>query len=246
MRSVAIRDTDFPYYDGRPAAVGAGGWALLIASLAMAFAALALIPLRGFPGSLLPPLIFAGLPLLTLAALVGRHWTALFRRVGWREAGLMAAFAVATMVASLLAALLVRALGSTAPNPVVDAMAAMSAGDFLRRLLPTLPQLVGEELLTILPFLALLWLATRVLGFGRRAGILLGLIGSSLIFAAAHLPTYDWHWAQCFGVIGTARLVLTLAYVWTRNLWVSAGAHILNDWTEFSLAFGISHLPIGT
>jgi hypothetical protein len=245
MRPVGIRDTDFPYYDGRPVAIGGSGWALLTASVAVAFAALVLIPLRSFPGNLLPPLVFAGLPLLTLAALVGRHWTALFRRVGWREIRLMLAFAVMTMLASLLAALLVQALGSTAPNPAVDAMAAMSAGDFARRLLPTLPQLVGEELLTILPFLALLWLGTRVLGLGRRAAILLGLIGSSLIFAAAHLPTYDWHWAQCFGVIGTARLILTLAYIWTRNLWVSAGAHILNDWTEFLLAFGMSHQPIG-
>lgn len=219
---------------------------MLLASLVAAFAALVLIPLRSFPASLLPPLLFAGLPLLTLAALAGRAWTALFRRAGWRELGLMVLFGVMTMVASVLAALAVRALSSTAPNPVVGAMGTMSAEAFVLRLIPTLPQLVGEELVTILPFLALLWLATQVLGLSRRAGILLGLLGSSMIFAALHLPTYDWHWAQCFGVIGTARIVLTLAYLWTRNLWVSSGAHILNDWAEFTFTFGMSHLPIGT
>ncbi|WP_209443137.1 CPBP family intramembrane glutamic endopeptidase [Falsiroseomonas frigidaquae] len=217
-----------------------------MASVAVAFAALALIPLRSFPGNLLPPLVFAGLPLLVLGVLVGRHWTALFRRVGWREVGVMALFAIATMAASLLAALVVRALDGVAPNPVTAAMMEMSAGAFVLRLLPTLPQLLGEEILTILPFLALLWFATQVLRLSRRAGILVGLIGSSLIFAAVHLPTYDWHWAQCLGVIGTARVILTLAYIWTRNLWVSTGAHVLNDWTEFSLAFGMSHVPIGT
>jgi membrane protease YdiL (CAAX protease family) len=31
-------------------------------------------------------------------------------------------------------------------------------------------------------------------------------------------------------VIGSARLVLTWAYVWTKNIWVSTGAHIINDW----------------
>ena len=35
---------------------------------------------------------------------------------------------------------------------------------------------------------------------------------------------------QCLVVIGSARLVLTWAYVWTKNIWVSTGAHILNDW----------------
>lgn len=247
MRPVAISsDADFPYYQGRPVAIGGRGWALLMASLVAAFAALTLIPLRSFPGSLLPPLLFAGLPLLTLAALTGGAWTALFRRVGWRDLGVMALFGVLTIIASVLAALAVSALSSIAPNPVFGAVGTMSAEAFVLRLVPTVPQLLGEELVTILPFLALLWLATQVFGLSWRSGILLGLLGSSLIFAALHLPTYDWHWAQCFGVIGTARIVLTLAYLWTRNLWVSTGAHILNDWAELAFSFGLSHLPIGS
>ena len=64
----------------------------------------------------------------------------------------------------------------------------------------------------------------------------MALLVSTLIFCAAHLPTYDWNWEQCFGVIGASRLVLTLAYTATRKLWVSTGAHILTDWTEFTLA----------
>jgi len=31
-------------------------------------------------------------------------------------------------------------------------------------------------------------------------------------------------------VIGTARLVLTLPWILTKNIWVSTGAHIINDW----------------
>jgi len=61
-----------------------------------------------------------------------------------------------------------------------------------------------------------------------------------------HLPTYDWNVVQCFAVIGTARLVLTAAYLRTRNLWVSYGAHILNDWSIFAVGYWGSHLPIGT
>lgn len=36
-------------------------------------------------------------------------------------------------------------------------------------------------------------------------------------------------------MIGTSRVVLTLAYIVTRKLWVSTLAHILTDWTEFTL-----------
>ena len=85
-------------------------------------------------------------------------------------------------------------------------------------------------MLSILPFLAPPWLRVTRLGLSRRAGIWAALIVSALIFGAAHLPTYDWHWGQALLVIGTARIALSPAYVVTRDLWVSAGAHILNDW----------------
>ncbi|MGD9812090.1 MAG: CPBP family glutamic-type intramembrane protease, partial [Sphingobium sp.] len=51
-----------------------------------------------------------------------------------------------------------------------------------------------------------------------------------------HLPTYNWNILQCLILIGGARLVLTLAYIKTKNLWVCTGAHILNDWATFGLA----------
>ena len=41
-------------------------------------------------------------------------------------------------------------------------------------------------------------------------------------------------------------MILTLSYIWTRNLWVPVGAHILNDWTEFTFVFAFDHVPIGT
>lgn len=51
-----------------------------------------------------------------------------------------------------------------------------------------------------------------------------------VIASAAHLPTYNWNFVQCFLVIGSARLVLTLAFIKTKNIWVSMGAHVLTDW----------------
>lgn len=41
---------------------------------------------------------------------------------------------------------------------------------------------------------------------------------------------------QCLLLIGTARLILTLPYLITRNLWVSTGAHIINDWIIFGMS----------
>jgi membrane protease YdiL (CAAX protease family) len=91
-------------------------------------------------------------------------------------------------------------------------------------------QLLGEELITILPFLAILAFCHTRAGLGRNAALLVAWLGSAIAFGLLHLPTYDWNVVQCLVVIGSARLILTWAYVWTKNIWVSTGAHIINDW----------------
>ena len=45
-------------------------------------------------------------------------------------------------------------------------------------------------------------------------------------------------------LISVARILLTLAYVVTRNLWVSTGAHVVNDWTGFLFVYAVGHMPI--
>jgi membrane protease YdiL (CAAX protease family) len=47
---------------------------------------------------------------------------------------------------------------------------------------------------------------------------------------------------QCLVVIGSARLVLTWAYVSTKNIWVSTGAHIINDWTLIGMTVFVAPL----
>lgn len=237
---------DFPFYADVPVVISPRQWAALMAGVAAAFLALALLPFEALPESLLPKLLFAGIPLGVLASVAGRHWTALFRSVRPKDCGIMVLMAIGAMTASAIAALVVDALTTTVSNPLTTSIVGMSLGDYAWTLIPTAPQLLGEELLTLLPFLAILWLATQHFGASRTMAIWLALIVSTALFAAAHLPTYNWQFAQCFGVIGAARVVLTLSYIWTRNLWVPVGAHIINDWTEFTFIFSFGHVRIDT
>lgn len=237
---------DYPYYAGEPVLLEGRQWLILMAALALGFAALVLIPLVTFPSDLIPALLFVGLPLLALRREAGPHWTALFRPVGLRQVGLMVLFAVLTLAGSMAVALILKQFVSFSDNPVSLQIGEMTALELAGRLIPTIPQLVGEELFGILPFLAVLWLCITHLGMSRRAGITIALLISALIFGAAHLPTYDWHYGQALIGIGSARILLTLAFIATRNLWVSSGAHILNDWIGFLFAFSVGHAPIDT
>jgi len=95
---------------------------------------------------------------------------------------------------------------------------------------------LGEEVVTILPFLAVLALLSNRFSVGRKAAVVGAWLISSLIFGLIHLPTYDWNWVQCIVIIGTARMVLSLAWIMTKNIWVSTGAHVINDWLLLTLS----------
>lgn len=224
---------DFPFYADRPPTISGAGWLMVMVATVVGFAALG-TPL-GFEDTILTGwlrgAVFVGLPLVALALAAPGRWQAIFRRVGIGDVLLMFGIAILNIMVTLAIGALVQKFGSVTANAGVagaaDLEGALLASFFAKVGL----QMLGEELLTILPFLALLtWLHGKA-GLGRNPAVLAAWLLSALIFGLLHLPTYGWNFVQCVVVIGSARLVLTLAYVWTKNIWVSTGAHVINDWT---------------
>ena len=237
-RSGALAATadDLPYYAGQPLRLSGRAWLFVLAALAFGFAVLigSGATFGSGAGRLIPALLFVALPLLALGNVAGRHWRALFRGVGLREVGWMLGFALLNLVVSVGMALIVRRMTTTAANPASELVASAGTDERVAFFAATVPQLLGEELLTILPLLALLTLLHGRLGWSRPRALVLAWLLSSLLFALAHLPTYAWNVVQCVAIIGAARLVLSAAYLLTRNLWVSTGAHVLSDWALLS------------
>jgi hypothetical protein len=228
---------DFPFYRGWPVSLSGRQWLLVLAAVLVALLVLAFPPaaLSGGLGQWVPALLLAGLPLAVLAWVAPGHWRVLFGPVGWHEIKWMVLFVLFNILVSMGVGALLKPFVEFQSNAAVAGIADQGAADLWLLFGRTAPQLLGEEVITILPFLALLTLFTRRLGNGRRAAILWAWLLSALFFGLIHLPTYDWNLIQCVVIIGTARLVLTLPWIMTKNLWVSTGAHILNDWTLFSM-----------
>lgn len=237
---------DLPYYNGHPVEISPGGWLALVASVAAAFLLLILLPLPTAPLNLIPAVLYTGLPLVTLAMVSGGHQGALFGRFSFWGLAAVLGFGVLTMVVSSAVGLLLLQFTTMTANATAGELADIGQVDLVLFLVRTFIQLIGEELMTMLPLLAVLWLCVRKLGLSRFLGLTIAVIISTAWFAAVHLPTYNWNFVQCFLGIGSARLVLTAAFLVTRKLWVSAGAHIVNDWTEFFLPMLLAggHTPI--
>ncbi|MDP3593743.1 CPBP family intramembrane glutamic endopeptidase [Phenylobacterium sp.] len=228
---------DFPFYDGEPRRISLPGWLIVLATAAAGFAGLTLAPTLapGRVGGWIGIALFVALPLLGLRVAAGRHWTALFHRPTARDIWIGLAFAPCTLLVSGIVALGVMRLELTAANPVVALMHQLHGADLALFIAATAPQLLGEELITIIPFLALLTFLTARCGLSRRVAIIGAWIGSAMLFGALHLSTYQWHLGQVLLIIGTARLVLTVPYLITKNIWSSTIAHITNDWLIFAV-----------
>jgi membrane protease YdiL (CAAX protease family) len=231
---------DFPFYSGAPVSISTRQWLFVMAAVVAAFLVLVLpIPWpRGPVGALIPAVLFSVIPLAALAHVAPSQWRMIFGKVGWRELRLMLGFAALNVVVSMSVGAIVRALADVTPNAATAQLGAMDMAGRIAFFSKTIPQLFGEEVVTLLPFLAVLQGLSHRFGVERKGAIIGAWVISSVLFGLIHLPTYDWNLVQCIVVIGSARMVLTLPWILTKNIWVSTGAHIINDW----LLFGITLL----
>jgi membrane protease YdiL (CAAX protease family) len=235
---------DFPFYAGAPVAISAMGWLIVMAACALGFAALVGLGLviPGQAGRWGAVILFVGLPLAGLRVAAGSNWRALFVPIRLKDLGIGLAFMPLVVLVSGLVAWQVMHAGVTTANPIFDLFHTMSGPELALFAASTLPQLFGEEVITILPFLAVLTALGSGVRFPRWLALLIAWIASALIFGALHLPTYGWHVAQALGVIFAARLVLTLPYLVTKSIWASTVTHIVNDWAGFLLVLGVTAL----
>jgi membrane protease YdiL (CAAX protease family) len=231
---------DFPYYAGDPVALSPAQWVAWVGVTFAGFLVLLTLGLVDLFGERFfdwtQVLIFTGAPLIALWLIARHDWTALFRKVSGRDVRWMLIVAAINIPATFAIGAVVKAFSGTAENAAGDTVRESGPLDLFLFFTRTATQLLGEELVTIVPLLALMYVFVTRLGWSRRKGVLWAWAISSLVFGLLHLPTYDWNFAQCILIIGSARVILTFAYLKTKNLWVCTGAHVINDFVLFSLA----------
>lgn len=234
---------DFPFYNGVPVPITNRQWLFVMAMVVGGFLVLALpIPWpTGTFWQFVPAVLMPGIPLLALATVAPGHWKAIFGRVGGREVQLMFGFAVLSIVVSMSVGVTLQTLTEVSSNASTAQLGSLDTAGRIAFFAKTIPQLFGEEIITLLPFLVLLQWLSKDFGLGRKRAIVGAWVLTSVIFGLFHLPAYDWNWIQCIVIIGSARMVLTLPWILTKNIWVCTGAHIINDW----LLFGMGLLGAG-
>ena len=225
---------DFPFYNDKPVGLAAWQWLVVWLSAAVGFAALVLIPQHNNVEALLPRILFVAIPLVTFAYFTKGKWKSLFSKPTFADYRTMVGFFLLNLAVTLVVGVIVKALFGANANPATGGLVEGGALEIIAFYVGTAIQLMGEEVFTLLPFLAVMYFFYKKGKATRKQAIVWAWVLTAIWFGAAHLPTYGWNFAQAFLIIGTARIVLTLAFIRTKNLWVSYGAHLLNDWVIFT------------
>lgn len=228
-------DVDFPYYNGKPAKIAVWKWLVAWLGAFAGFLAVTLSPAQNNIEYLPWRILFTGIPLVVFAILTKPYWKSIFRKPRPRDFGYMALFAALNMILTPIIGILVKLMGfPTKGNAAAAGLGDAGALDLIAFYVGTGIQLIGEELIVIIPFLAIMSILHQHLGVSRKSAIIWAWVISAIWFGALHLPTYGWNVVQAIVVIGGARIALTLAFIRTKNIWVSSGAHIINDWVLFT------------
>lgn len=245
----AKENLDYPFYNELPVQIPVMKWLVVMVAIVLGFIALTtripFIPLK--VNEYLAPILFTGIPLVAFIWASKGHANHLFRKITKNDVKWGVLFFIFNIIATPIVGLILVYVVKV--NTVADAVVNVFAElDSLGKVLMFVKmgiQLVGEELLTILPFLFILQLCVVNFKLSRRAGIWIAFLVTAVIFGAIHLPTYHWNLVQALVGIGLVRLVLTGAYMKTKNIWASSIAHILNDYaiTLFSLLTASSVAP---
>lgn len=172
--------------------------------------------------------------------LTGRYWSAIVKKPTGADWVAMLVYGIATLAVSFIVGAIVQSIFGATANTATKGLAAGGAPEIVTFYIGTAIQLLGEELFSILPFLAIVYVLYAKVKLSRKSSVIIAWLVVAVYFGAAHLPTYGWNVAQALLIIGVARLILTLAYIRTKNILVSTGAHILNDWFGFTFVLATS------
>jgi membrane protease YdiL (CAAX protease family) len=180
---------------------------------------------------ILPGIIYLLLNIAGLEWASKDNWKLLFKKVTWKDVWLALGAAIVAIVLALILGAILGTSGHANPSASMD----HDLLGFLVNQFETIFQLMGEEFLAIVPFLAFVSLG-KYLKWNQTLITVLAVILSSILFGMAHAWAYGGLLA---GIQATfvARIILTLTFVKTKNIWVSYFTHYLYDFSIFTVVF---------
>ena len=209
---------DIPFYNNIPK-LAKLDWAILTGSVLLLIGFLTIIPL---PSEYLSISFFL-LGLLPALYICKGKYNIFFKKISLKDIKLIILLLIGMYIYSIvMGAILVRLTGSIAGHSEMNTVPSLIF------VISMIIQIFGEEFFKIFLLLILMYLVYRFTN-NYKSSIIIGLIGSMVIFGLCHYRAYNGMILQILLLQGFGSIFEYFAYIKTKNLWVSYLLHLLRD-----------------
>ena len=209
---------DIPFYNNIPK-LAKLDWAILTGSVLLLIGFLTIIPL---PSEYLSISFFL-LGLLPALYICKGKYNIFFKKISLKDIKLIILLLIGMYIYSIvMGAVIVRLTGSIAGHSEMNTVPSLIF------VISMIIQIFGEEFFKIFLLLILMYLVYRFTN-NYKSSIIIGLIGSMVIFGLCHYRAYNGMILQILLLQGFGSIFEYFAYIKTKNLWVSYLLHLLRD-----------------
>ena len=209
---------DIPFYNNIPK-LSKWDWTILTGSVLLLIGFLTIIPL---PSEYLSISFFL-LGLLPALYICKGKYNIFFKKISLKDIKLIILLLIGMYIYSIvMGAVIVRLTGSIAGHSEMNTVPSLIF------VISMIIQIFGEEFFKIFLLLILMYLVYRFTN-NYKSSIIIGLIGSMIIFGLCHYMAYNGRILQILLLQGFGSIFEYFAYIKTKNIWVSYLLHLLRD-----------------
>lgn len=209
---------DIPFYNNIPK-LSKWDWTILTGSVLLLIGFLTIIPL---PSEYLSISFFL-LGLLPALYICKGKYNIFFKKISLKDIKLIILLLIGMYIYNIvMGAILVRLTGSIAGHSEMNTVPSLIF------VISMIIQIFGEEFFKIFLLLILMYLVYRFTN-NYKSSIIIGLIGSMIIFGLCHYMAYNGRILQILLLQGFGSIFEYFAYIKTKNIWVSYLLHLLRD-----------------
>lgn len=209
---------DIPFYNNIPK-LSKWDWTILTGSVLLLIGFLTVIPL---PSEYLSISFFL-LGLLPALYICKGKYNIFFKKISLKDIKLIILLLIGMYIYNIvMGAILVRLTGSIAGHSEMNTVPSLIF------VISMIIQIFGEEFFKIFLLLILMYLVYRFTN-NYKSSIIIGLIGSMIIFGLCHYMAYNGRILQILLLQGFGSIFEYFAYIKTKNIWVSYLLHLLRD-----------------
>ena len=215
---------DVPFYNDIPK-LSALDWFIVLAAILLNIGYLTVIPISN---DYLPLAIFLTNVIPALYICKG-NYSLFFKKLRLKDAKIIILCEIGIFVYTIaMGSILLFATGISPHSGLGEAVTIMSV-------LAVIFQVLGEEFFKVFILLIAMYAIYKLTG-NRSTSLLIGLIGSMIIFGLAHYYAYNGRILQILLIQGLGSIFEYFAYLKTKNIWVSYLVHLIRDFIPLTLS----------